>query len=782
MTPPSPCQLPPDLAADIDGFEADLKRFQAGELSPSLFKAKRVPRGVYEQRRDGSYMVRARVPGGVLTAPQARMLAELAGRYGGPALHVTTRQDVQLHDVDIASTPAVMRGLLAAGLTCKGGGGNTVRNVTACPYAGICPREAFDVTPYALAITEYLIALPGSYNLPRKYKIALSGCGADCALAEVNDLGFIAQARGGKPGFAVYAGGGLGGEPRIGDRVREWMPAGDCIRAAEAVRRLFDRLGDRRNRRRARLRFAVVRVGVGEFTALFEREMEAVAAAGVPACSVAYPPPSAVAAGCRSLEEAMSDRDGLRVLPERRAGWVAVPLPLPLGLIPAADLAVLAWLAERFSEEKGLRAGNQQLLMRGVKEADLPALREALRALEMNPAKPRALDRFIACTGAATCRLGLCLSQPAAQACAEALEHAGITADTLAGLDVRMNGCPNSCAQHPVGTIGLFGVAIRAHERLAPGYRVLLGARRGERKTRLGKPVGSVPARALPAYLADLLKEFQDHRQPGEPLSDYYDRLGHAHFVAGLERFSRLPAHADDPSYYRDWGSESDFSLAGRGPGECGAGVFEVIGEDLAAARQALDEADGGPEPLYKAALAAARALLVTRGVESPDADTIFRAFESHFIDTGLVSPEYRGLLACARGYRQGWREAFAGKEEPLRRLVEDVDALFTTLDADLKFHPPEPARGAAAPEAPPSSPAPAGETCDLSGVACPMNFVKAKLRLETMAAGSVLSVILDDGAPVQNVPASFRNEGQQVLAVERLESGRWRVDIRKQS
>jgi sulfite reductase (ferredoxin) len=363
------------------------------------------------------------------------------------------------------------------------------------------------------------------------------------------------------------------------------------------------------------------------------------------------------------------------------------------------------------------------------------------------------------------------------------LERAGIAPEILQTVDIRINGCSNSCAQHPVGTIGLFGVALRAHERLVPGYRVLLGARRGEGRTRLGRPIGSVPARALPEFLAELLADFQSNRSAGENLSDYYDREGPDFFTAMLERHATIPPPGEDPSFYRDWESEADFSLAGRGPGECGAGVFEVIGGDIAAARGALagaGEAPDRPEALFTAVLAASRALLVTRGVESPKADEIFRAFESHFIDTGLVGGEFRGLLACARGYREGWREALQGKEEAIRALADRVDSLFGTLDADLKFHPPEAAPAAETPAAPADPAAKAAVKLDLSGVGCPMNFVKAKLRLEALAAGEVLSVILDDGAPVENVPASFRNEGQEVLAVEKADNGRWRVDIRK--
>jgi sulfite reductase (ferredoxin) len=781
-------RLPADLTQDIEQHAFDVERFVKGDLSASILKARRVPRGIYEQRRNGTYMVRVRLPGGALGAAQARALAGVASRYGSGTLHITTRQDIQIHDVRIEQTPAIMRELLQAGLTSKGGGGNTVRNVTACPFAGICPAEWFDVTPCIVAVTEYLIGLPGSYNLPRKYKIAFSGCGADCALAQVNDLGFIARVRDGQAGFSVYAGGGMGAESRVADRMGEWLPAAQVVRVAEAVRRLFDRLGDRRNRRRARLRFAVERVGADTFYGMLREALESTTADGAPACEFPVETaerPSDPAGDYRGL---LADMTGIEVLRQRQSGYVAVPLRIPLGQIAWKALASLAGVAERFSAEKMLRATqDQNLLLRFVRETDLGAVGGELERVMGPDARRRtALQSFTTCTGAATCRLGLCLSQPAAVACAQALDNAGLAASTIRAVDIRMNGCPNACGQHPVGTIGLFGAAQRVGERLVPAYRVLLGAKRGERHTRLGTSAGLVPARALPAFLVDLLKDFQAGRAPDEAFADYFDRNGMSHFQSVLARHSRVPPPADAPEFYRDWGRDEEFSLAGRGAGECGAGVFEVIAEDLTAAAKALEQAGTSSDPgekLSRALLAAARALLITRGLDSQDPDVIIRSFETHFVDTGLVDAGFRGLLARARGYREGWREALADRQDEIRRLLACVEHLYSTMDAELRFHVPEsspsPAAAAPAPAAPPAG-GTATVELDLRGVACPMNFVKAKLRLETMEIGATLGVVLDDGEPVQNVPASFRNEGQEVVEIRATGDGHWRVVIRK--
>ncbi|MBM4163343.1 MAG: nitrite/sulfite reductase [Lentisphaerae bacterium] len=701
----TPCRWPSELAQEIEQHALDVGRFLRGELSASLLKSRRVPRGIYEQRQNGAYMVRVRVPGGTLGAAQARALAGVASRYGSGTLYVTTRQDIQIHDVAIGQTPDLMRELFRAGLTSKGGGGNSVRNITACPYAGICPAEQFDVTPCVEAVTEYLIGLPGSYNLPRKYKIAFSGCSADCALAQVHDLGFIAHSRDGQPGFSVYAGGGMGTDSRVADRIEDWVPAGEVIRMAEAVRRLFDRLGDRRNRRRARLRFAVERVGADAFRRLVREAVQVATADGAPTCERPLHcsgSPVEPAGDYRALLTQTGDCD---VLPQRQPGYVAVPLYLPLGKIAWRALAALADLAERFSSEKMLRATqDQNLLLPFVREPDIGPLREALQGvLGPEATRPGAKRAFTTCTGAATCRLGLCLSQPAAVACAQALDGAGLAPSTIRAVDIRMNGCPNACGQHPIGTIGLFGAAQRIGERLIPAYRVLVGARRGEGRTRLGTLAGAVPARALPAFLADVLRDYEADHASNESFADAFDRKGMRHFQTILERHTHVPTDTDDPTFYRDWGRDEDFSLAGRGAGECGSGVFEIISEDLSAAARALDQAETDAEPgaaLFRGLLATVRALLITRGIDSQDPDVILRSFETHFVETGLVDVGFRNLLARARGYLEGGRNAVAGCREEIRRLLDRIQKLYATLDADLRFHEPEAAQAATPPAA----------------------------------------------------------------------------------
>ena len=768
-------RLPKNLAEDIDAYEQAVQTFLAGDLSPDVMRAKRVPRGVYEQRQDGVYMLRVRIAGGTFSLDQGRELADLAREYGNGLLHPTTRQDIQLHELDIGDTPVVMRRLYRVGLTSKGGGGNTVRNVTACPYAGICPHECFDVTPAAQAVTEHLIALDGSYNLPRKYKIAFSGCSSDCALGQVADLGFIAKKKDGQPGFTLYAGGGLGASSRVGDLLEEWTPASDVLRVAETVRRLFDRLGDRGNRNRARLRYVFERIGKREFRKQFRQELQQLSDSAAPVWSGELNL-SEEQEGSSGLPHIRYSEGGLRYVEQRQKGQCAVPLELPLGFVSADDFEEICVLASKFSGKGGLRTTRaQNLLIRFVDEKDLFDLQAALSRLELNPVKPGAIGQFVSCAGAATCRLGLCLARGAARAAADKLDSAEIGPDALDEFRVYINGCPNACGHQPVGPIGFYGVAQRVEGRLMPAYRVTVGGRCDAKGARLGSYAGQIPAKAMPNLLVELADDFEKRRQQGESLDVYIDRQGGERFREIIAGHSEAPAYDDDPDCYRDFGADEDFSLAGRGAGECGAGVFEIIRRDLSEARKAS-------EP-FAILLPTARALLITRGVDARDGDMVFREFERHFIDTVLVSEDFRDLLARARGYLQGWQAALDGYEDSVARLVERVELLYSSLDASLQFHPPEAeesSRDGAGEGTPDNTPSEDVVEVDLSGVPCPLNFVQAKLHLEDLEIGRRLAIVLDDGEPVENVPESFKGEGQTIEEIRDLGDGHWRVVVRK--
>ena len=274
-------RMPESVKEDTINYRSQVERFLQGNRSAVAFRAYRVPMGIYEQRMAGIYMVRIRIGAGLAQPFQLDRIAELSKAYGNGIIHVTTRQDIQIHDVNIEDTPDVLEKLLDVGLSTRGGGGNTVRNVTACPRAGVCPKEEFDVAPYAIAAAEYLLYDRSSFNLPRKYKIVFSGCSDDCAFASVADLGFFAHTKNGVKGFSVYAAGGLGSNPAVAVKIEDFIEPKEIFEVAEAIKRLFDKYGDRSNKHKARLRYVLARTGPEEFVKLYHDEREVLKSNGI---------------------------------------------------------------------------------------------------------------------------------------------------------------------------------------------------------------------------------------------------------------------------------------------------------------------------------------------------------------------------------------------------------------------------------------------------------------------------------------------------------------------
>lgn len=525
--------LPPELAAacaeDIRRFEDETAGYRNGSLLLAEYKGRRARHGTYEQRQDGLFMVRPRVPAGVLTPAALRAVAAAAREFGDGVPHLTTRQDMQVHGVPEGDVPEVMRRLLAADLPCRGAGGDAPRNTAACPLAGVCPHEAFDVTPHALALGGQMLAAAAEFSLPRKFKPAFSGCDCDCAGAKIADGGFIARIRDGKPGFVLYAGGGLGANSRPADLLEEWIPEADAPAATRALLKMFARHGDRANRARARLRFVFERLGIDAARAEFRRELaaELAAAADIPKSKIQNSPVPAPALPPWRVTLA-HPASGLRIIRQRQNGLATVAIRPPLGLMAAAGLERVAEAAARFSQEKTLRlTPDQGLLLRSVPEAQLPALGVFLGRIA---AEPEAVDPAVlmtVCSGAATCRLGQFDSREFARALAEILRRAALPPELLEAADIRVSGCLNACAQAPVAGIGLCGLGRPGDNgKIAPHYRILLGASRGDGPAILGEAVTILPAGRVPGAILALLREWRTASLPGETMAAFFKRLG----------------------------------------------------------------------------------------------------------------------------------------------------------------------------------------------------------------------------------------------------------------
>ncbi|MHC4113089.1 MAG: sulfurtransferase TusA family protein [Planctomycetota bacterium] len=750
-------RIPKSVREDTLGYRSQVEKFLQGNTSPVAFRAYRVPMGIYEQRAAGKYMVRIRIGAGLVLPYQLERIAQLSKTYGNGVVHVTTRQDIQIHEVKIEDTPAVLESLLEAGLSPRGGGGNTVRNVTACPRTGVCPKEEFDVAPYAIATAEYLLPFKSSYNLPRKYKIVFSGCSADCAFASVADLGFFAHLKDGIKGFSVYAGGGLGSNPAVGVKIEEFVTDNEFLEVAEAIKRLFDKYGDRSNKHKARLRYVLRRFGAKEFVKLYNDERAELHNQGLQGEKPEVRDIASMFEAHRPSLPTDSNQLPLShfVLAEKAEGLFSVRLVLNLGDIPADDLVKIGQIAEKFGQGLVRTTQLQDLLVTGVPRENLENVKSALNSLSINVIgnnKPK----VVACTGAATCKLGLCLSRGLADAISEKFGKNNIQQSETT---IKISGCPNSCGHHYIGSIGFQGKAKRVNGRLMPCYDVMAGANTAEGNARLAERIDTVPARNIPDLLAEAFETGEIEKQQLKILVQRYSDSISAQFP-------------DD--YYYDYGSEEPFSLAGRGPGECGAGVMDVIKLDIDEAKEAVKAAHKTPaaedkgESVYKAIVAAARALLFTFGVEPKKDREIFAAFSEHLIKPGWVIPQAQQLLDDAIDWRMGDKNSIYDLAPQAEDLAKRVEELFLSLDANLKFKV-KPVTQKQNSTAPTDKTETKNRLIDLRGVACPLNFVKAKLELEKISVGQILEVLLDDGEPVRNAPASFAEQGQEVMEVNNV-------------
>jgi sulfite reductase beta subunit-like hemoprotein len=501
-----PYRLPASLPEDLERLREAIARFATGEITAAEFHPVHVALGIYEQREGGAYMLRGRLPAGLLLPDQMRAAAAVALTYGDGRLHLTSRQNVQVHGVPLASLHMAAVALADAGLSVKSGGGNTVRSIAVCPHAGVCAEERFDVTAQALALNEALQDAPNSVGLPRKYKIAFSGCGQDCAAATVADVGFIAAVLDGIDGYAVYVGGGMGTHSRVGVLLEPFVPAAEAPCIAEAVKRVFHAHGNRENRARARLRFLLEEVGLDQFRAWYQEAL-----AGIPSNPATPAHVSCVPTPTATLVAPAPGFDAWRaaqVTPQRQSGYAVVEISPRLGLIGADQLTTLADIIERFGEGV-LRTTNWQgVLLRWVAEEQLPALHAALAVIGLDEARPAVLRHLTVCTGAGVCRLGIGLSRDLAEAVTTALEDSGLDLAALGDLRLHISGCTNACGRHPVADIGLYGTARRVDGTTVPHYVLQLGGHVEDGKTVLASGTTAVPADQVPAVLVRLLAAF----------------------------------------------------------------------------------------------------------------------------------------------------------------------------------------------------------------------------------------------------------------------------------
>lgn len=786
-------KLPQEILDDIGRYAKDLEDYLAGRITAQKFRPLRVPRGIYGQRKEKLFMARVRMVSGKVYLHQLEKLAQAAQKYGTGSLHVTTRQDIQIHHVKIEDTIKVIRELAQADLSPRGGGGNTIRNIMNCPLSGICPKEVFDTSGYNAALTGYLLKNPRNYNLPRKFKIIFDGCSDCCALSRVNDLGFVAVKKDGKPGFKVFCGGGMGLHSAIGFLLEEFIPVEDIAFITESVLRVFDKYGERKNRHKARLRFLVESIGTDEFKRRYREELEKVRKESISPLEIitdsAQPEQAKAAPTIRGLSQDSDFKRWLNdsVFKHKQDNYYYAQARLELGDISSEKLLKLCALLKELNKQEIRTTAFQNIAIVYLKEEELPRLYAGLKELGFAPGKAQGITDIVSCMGALTCNLGICNSRGLALELARMLKKEGMSEERLGGIDIKISGCPNSCGQHPIAPLGFFGATRRSENHTAPFYRIVLGGRAATENAALSKECGLVPARNVPALVRDFLKNYLAGKDKAEDFYAYLERRGYQDMTALSKQYERLPSYRENKDYYFDWGKDEEFSLAGIGPGECGAGVLDMIEADILEADSSLkkakelldsDNLDLSAKEFSRVFSLCSRCLLVTFGLEPKNDLEAFKYFKEKFVSTKVVSDTFNDITEKAwelnsPGLTKGRIKELDGY---VVSLLNEVKEAYKNMDSSFKFFP---RQNIGVGETPEKNQAQEVHILDLKGVRCPMNYVQAKLFLENAAVGSTVEICLDEGEPIQNVPVSLKNDGQEIVEIKKID-GYYKVLVKK--
>jgi sulfite reductase beta subunit-like hemoprotein len=566
---------PEVIENEIRAFEEKVQQVLRGEMTDDQFRRHRLTHGTYGQRQPGMQMQRIKIPSGVMDAHQLRTIGAISDKYSNGFGHLTTRQNVQLHYIKLETVPAMFRELAAAGMTTREACFNTVRTITSCPLSGICGDEAFDVTPYALGLTRFLLRHPDFSDLPRKFKIAFSGCEDDgnCAVAGIHDVGLIAQVKGNngtaKLGFKVLVGGGLGALPTEAAVLTEFLPAEELIPTVEAVLRVFSKNGNRKNKMKARMKFVLREHGIAKFKEMVAEERRQVTTPAevltvaspqaAPLVKLQTTPPVAPPTSAEYENWTLTN-----VMVQRQKGYAAVWVKLPAGTITSDQFRGLAEVLEK-NQLPGVRiAILQNFLIPWVPLAQIPAIYEQLRALDLVTPGARTISDVTGCPGATTCNLGITRSLTLADVLAK--ELADQSDPEIQKLRIKISGCPNSCGQHHIADIGFYGNARKIGNVQAPFYQMLLGGEVSERGVRFGKQIIPLAAKQVPNVVREVIGFYRNDRHANETFRQWVERTPPAEITDRLKQYAEIAEH--DPDTFVDWGDTDTYSLK-LGRGEC---------------------------------------------------------------------------------------------------------------------------------------------------------------------------------------------------------------------
>jgi sulfite reductase (ferredoxin) len=631
----------PLVEKDIIDLELKIKMFREGKIHEEKFRSLRLARGVYGQRQQGVQMIRIKLPYGKMTLNQWKKIADVSDEYSTGNLHFTTRQDVQIHFVSLDRTPELWSKLEEDNITLREACGNTVRNITGSPTAGIDPNEPFDITPYVHATFEYFLRNPVCQEMGRKFKMSFSNTDNDTALSYMHDLGFIPKIVDGNRGFKVMLGGGLGAQPQLAHLAYEFVEEDSIIPMIEAVLRVFDRHGERNSRHKARLKFLIAKIGFEAFMQLVEEEKLSLKVK-------TYKINTDKSESEIGIESVISTKDSVEfqnwfktnTFTQKQAGFYGVFIRVPLGNISSSDTRSLVEKLEGLVADDVRVTVNQGLLLRFVKAENLVSVFEILSAHNLAAPGANSIVNITACPGTDTCNLAISDSTSISLELEKVMKEDFPELIEENNMQIKISGCMNACGQHSMAHIGFHGSSLKSAGKVLPALQVLLGGgTTGNGTGRIADKVIKVPSKRAPQLLRLVLNDYETNGLEGEYFNDYYDRQGEKYFYALLKPLADLSTLIDTD--FVDWGRDEIFHTE-IGVGECASVIIDLVAtlfyeseEKIDWAKEAFNEnrfADA-IYYAYQSQVNTAKALLLDKNVSCSTQNGIITEFDKHFVE-----------------------------------------------------------------------------------------------------------------------------------------------------
>ncbi len=641
----------PIVEKDIVDLANKIQLFHKGEIDEEKFRSLRLARGVYGQRQEGVQMIRIKLPYGKVLCNQLRRISAVSDEYSRGRLHITTRQDIQIHYVDLDRTPELWAELEKDEITLREACGNAVRNVTASETAGIDVNEPFDVSPYADAVFRFFLRNPICQEMGRKFKVSFSNTAEDTGLSYMHDIGFIAKIENGVPGFQIMLGGGLGSQPRAADELYSFLPSDKIIPLMEGVLRVFDRHGERKSRAKARMKFLIKDIGLDAFKVLLEAEQTAIAQKTVAIDAAAYPVTTPVTVAVPQVtiqdQKAFDIWKATNVVAQKQEGYVAIGIKVLLGDFYTDKARLLADLVENYAAGEIRLSLRQNILIPFVKEELVAFFYSELEKLGfVAPGYNKAVD-ITACPGTDTCNLGIASSTGIAEELERVIKAEYPQYLENEDLVIKISGCMNACGQHNMANIGFQGMSVRTKDKLvAPALQVLLGGGNlGGGKARFADKVVKIPSRRGPEALRRILNDFEANAA-GKSFVAYYEEKGEKYFYDFLTDLSNVENLT--PQDFIDWGTEVEYVKA-IGVGECAGVIIDLIAtlfleseEKIENAKASLADAiySDAVYYAYSSLVNSAKALLLAEKKKTNNHAGIISQFDEIFVTTGKIELE----------------------------------------------------------------------------------------------------------------------------------------------